>query len=132
MSDRLRESLSEVALRKSVQLARLRELVIGTVGHDLRSPLTAIRMAASLMDGTSSEADLFQAFTTSRAGMAGGPVSVTLDGSDPGKVTILGLGLYIVSRRAHGEHRRLGPAHAASPPRPQLRAGDSAGRPGER
>jgi two-component system, chemotaxis family, sensor kinase Cph1 len=58
VSERLRESLAEVALRKSVQLARLRELVIGTVSHDLRSPLTAIRMAASLMDAGTSEPEL--------------------------------------------------------------------------
>lgn len=65
MAERLRESLGEVALRKTVQLARLRELVIGTVGHDLRSPLTAIRMAASMMDGTSSEAELTASITAS-------------------------------------------------------------------
>jgi light-regulated signal transduction histidine kinase (bacteriophytochrome) len=58
VATRLRDGLAEIALRKSVETARLRELVIGTVGHDLRNPLTAIQMAASMMDGSSDEREL--------------------------------------------------------------------------
>lgn len=62
---RLRDALAEVALRKSVEMARLREMVLGTMSHDLRNPLTAIQMAASMMDGSGDEKDLSASITAS-------------------------------------------------------------------
>lgn len=65
LAKRLRDALAEVALRKSVEMARLREMVLGTMSHDLRNPLTAIQMAASMMDGSGDEKDLTASITAS-------------------------------------------------------------------
>jgi light-regulated signal transduction histidine kinase (bacteriophytochrome) len=65
LATRLRDALSDISLRKSVEMARLRELVLGTVSHDLRNPLTAIQMAASMMGESGSEKDLTASITAS-------------------------------------------------------------------
>ncbi|HYR28234.1 MAG TPA: ATP-binding protein [Thermoanaerobaculia bacterium] len=65
ITTRLRDALAEIALRKSVEAARLREVVLSTVGHDLRTPLSAIQMAAQLMDGESTDTELTASITAS-------------------------------------------------------------------
>jgi len=65
IATRLRDALADIALRKSVESARLREVVLSTVGHDLRTPLSAIQMAAQLMDGESTDPELTASITAS-------------------------------------------------------------------
>lgn len=62
---RFRELLAEAMLRRAVEAARLRDLVIGTMSHDLRTPLSAISMAASMMTADTSDDDLATTITWS-------------------------------------------------------------------
>lgn len=49
----LREQLQQVALQKTSQLERVHSLLIGVLGHDLRTPLHAISMSAAVLEGYS-------------------------------------------------------------------------------
>jgi chemotaxis family two-component system sensor kinase Cph1 len=54
-----RLDVQEVALAKLVELERARDVMLAALGHDLRTPLSAIAMAATLLSGESSKsADL--------------------------------------------------------------------------
>jgi chemotaxis family two-component system sensor kinase Cph1 len=54
-----RRDLQEVALAKLSELERARDLMLAALGHDLRTPLSAISMAATLLsDGAAKSADL--------------------------------------------------------------------------
>lgn len=61
-----RRDMQEVALRKLSELERARDLMLAALGHDLRTPLSAISMAASLLSiDTGAPADLGERITRS-------------------------------------------------------------------
>lgn len=49
VAERLRGALVGAALERAVETSRLREMIIGTMGHDLRNPLSAISMATQML-----------------------------------------------------------------------------------
>ena len=53
LHDRLRRSESQ--LGESVELGRLREQFVAVLSHDLRTPLSAVRLSAEALHGDVSE-----------------------------------------------------------------------------
>lgn len=60
----LAEELQRVALQKVSKLERIQSLLIGVLGHDLRTPLHAIRLSASLLSQSSEVGTLIERSTS--------------------------------------------------------------------
>lgn len=93
------EALSGSVTFYSAQVERSRNLLLGMLGHDMRSPLQAIRMTAAYLDRLSAGAEVSEA--AARLIRSGGRMQTLLDGLVDFNRKQFGLGMNI--KRVEGD-----------------------------
>ena len=97
------QALAESVAFYSAQVDRSRNLLLGMLGHDMRSPLQAIRTTASYLEALNAGADVTDA--AARLIRSGARMQSLLDGLVDFHRTQLGLGINVNRRPGNlGEH----------------------------